>query len=222
MIDIAHIITDNIGQITRGLWVTIQLCLIIWSIGILGGILFGIFSYKWPRLLGWPINLTSVAVAATPAIVLMFWFHYPVQSHLNIVVDPFITAAFTLSLINALLVGEVVRDHLMEFPKQYIWSAMVSGIPRRSIVLKIMLPMLSRMILPKMLAIQISMLQATIFASLISVDEIFRICLRINSVIHKPVEIFTALALFFVLICFPLHLICSWLRMKFIVLGEER
>lgn len=49
------------------------------------------------------------------------------------------------------------------------------------------------------------MLHTTLFASLISVEEIFRVAQRINAKIYKPVEIYTALGVFFLLVCLPLN-----------------
>lgn len=222
MTETLQIVIDNRVQLLRGLGVTIALCAIIWTAGCALGIAAGVLSARHPKVVGRSIAALSLVVSATPAIVLMLWLHYPAQSALGVVVSPFATAAFALTLINALLVGEVVRDHVAEFPQQFIWAAKVAGVPRNALLFRIVLPMLTRMLLPKLLSIQIAMLQATIFASLISVDELFRACLRINSVIHKPVEVFAALAIFFVSVCLPLHLLTVWLRSKFVSVSSER
>jgi ABC-type amino acid transport system permease subunit len=62
---------------------------------------------------------------------------------------------------------------------------------------------------------QITMLQATLFASLISVDEIFRVAQQVNSLVYKPVEIYSMLAVLFIAICAPLHLLANFLKNKF-------
>jgi ABC-type amino acid transport system permease subunit len=54
-----------------------------------------------------------------------------------------------------------------------------------------------------------------LFASLISVEEIFRVSQRINSLEYKPVEIYTALALFFLSISLPVNALALWLRSRF-------
>ena len=59
------------------------------------------------------------------------------------------------------------------------------------------------------------MLQTTLFASLISVDVIFRIAQRINAQVYKPVEIYTALAVLFLIVCLPLHGLAHWLRVRY-------
>ena len=56
------------------------------------------------------------------------------------------------------------------------------------------------------------MLHATLFASLISVEELFRVSQRINSTIYRPIEIYTALALFFLVVCLPINLFAVYLK----------
>jgi ABC-type amino acid transport system permease subunit len=55
----------------------------------------------------------------------------------------------------------------------------------------------------------------TLFASLISVQELFRVAQQINSQIYKPIEIYTALAVFFIAICLPLNLLAYWFKKKY-------
>ncbi len=59
------------------------------------------------------------------------------------------------------------------------------------------------------------MLQATLFASLISVDEIFRAAQNINARIYRPIEIYTSLGLLFLLICGPIHGAAIFLRRRY-------
>jgi ABC-type amino acid transport system permease subunit len=82
-------------------------------------------------------------------------------------------------------------------------------------LLRIELPIVARQTIPSLLFIQVSMLQATLFASLISVDEIFRVCQQINSQIYRPVQIYTALAVLFLAICLPMNGLAYWLRARF-------
>jgi ABC-type amino acid transport system permease subunit len=66
------------------------------------------------------------------------------------------------------------------------------------------------------------MLQLTLFASLISVEEIFRVAQRINATIYQPVEIYTALAIFFLIICLPLNGLAIYLKKKYTLNLSEK
>ena len=199
----------------QGLKVTLQLALIIWAVGIIFGTLLGAAGARWRWSIGAPSKSISVLLAGMPALVFLFWMHYPLQALLGIVVKPFITAALTLSIINVFMVADLCRGAISDFPTQYVWAARVCGLSETDTSLHIKFPILLRQILPGLLLIQITMLQATLFASLISVDEIFRAAQRVNSLVFKPVEIYSLLALAFLAVCVPLHLLALYLRRRF-------
>lgn len=198
-----------------GLRVTLQLCALIWPIGIIAGTLVGVAGAHWTRTVGNVSRGASFVLSGIPILVFLFWLHYPLQAMLKVVIDPFYTAVTALSIVNTFLVADSVRRVLSDLPQQFLMAARVCGLSTRQTVLNIQLPIVFRQVLPPVLVTQITMLQATLFASLISVDEVFRIAQRINSEVYKPVEIYTALALLFVAVCLPLHGVASFLREKY-------
>ena len=198
-----------------GLFVTLGLALTVWLAGLIFGILFGALAYRQKESTGLFLKIISFILASTPVLVLLFWLHYPLQSMLGIVVMPFITAAFALSLINIVGVAQIVRDALDEFPEQYVTAGKVCGLTAKEIFRRIQLPIIFRQTIPQFLTLQVSMLQMTLFASLISVQELFRVAQQINSEIYRPVEIYTALAIFFIAICLPLNLLAYWFKKKY-------
>ncbi len=208
------IITYREGLLA-GLLVTLKLCLIIWSSGILLGTVLGYLGSKYRKDVGGLSSLASFLLSGVPVLIILFWLHYPLQAILNISIDPFYTAVIALSIINIFAVADLVRTALINFPKQYSLAATVCGLTQREIFIKIKFPIILRQIIPTILNLQVSMLQLTIFASFISVEEIFRVAQRINAIIYKPIEIYTALAIFFLIICLPLNGLAIWLKNKY-------
>lgn len=198
-----------------GLTTTLQLAFVIWAVGLTLGTLVGVLGAKYPRLFGIPFAAVAFILSGVPAIVFLFWLHYPAQAMLNIVIDPFITAAVTLSIVNIFAVSEIVRRVLRDFPNQYIVAAQVCGMSKMRTFTRVQLPLVLRQILPGLLMSQVTMLQATLFASLISVDEIFRTAQRINASVYRPVEIYTALGVLFLAVCLPLNGIALILRNQY-------
>jgi polar amino acid transport system permease protein len=198
-----------------GLLVTIQLCLIIWLAGIMFGLLLGIIGSIFYESIGSLIKFCNFLLSSVPIIALLFWFHYPAQSILSININPFITTIFTLSLVNTLAVAQITLIAIKDFPKKYLETALLSGLSKFQTIRFIQIPLILHSIIPNILSTQVYILQATLFASLISVDEVFRTAQRINSQIYRPIEIYTALALLFVLICVPLNGLGIYLRYKF-------
>jgi ABC-type amino acid transport system permease subunit len=198
-----------------GLKVTAELCAIIWSAGLVLGAGLGLAAAEWRIGVGLPTRIAGFLLAGTPALVFLFWLHYPLQSMLHLVIDPFYTASFTLSILNVFAVAEIVRNAVREFPQQYVIAGRVSGMSRLQILRHIQTPIILRQVMPGLLTAQVAMLQMTLFASLISVEEIFRVAQRINAIIYRPVEIYTALAVFFLAICLPMNGLAIYLSHRF-------
>ena len=210
-----QILVDYREAILGGLSVTLRLCIVIWLSGLLIGTAAGAASNRWKIGVGLPLRAGSFILSGLPILVMLFWLHYPLQSILNVVIDPFYTAAAALSLVNIVLVADLVSNTLRDFPVQYRTAGRACGLSDSDITLRIEFPIVFRQLLPGLLLIQVSMLQSTLFASLISVDEIFRVVQRINARVYRPVEIYTALGLFFLMICLPLNGLALWLRRKY-------
>ncbi len=199
----------------KGLETTFQLAVLVWASGLIFGTILGALGARWRIAIGIPTRVVSFGLSGVPLLVFLFWLHYPLQSMLGVVIDPFITAGITLAIVNTFAVGDVVRGVLVDFPRQYMVAAQVCGMNQTQSLYHIQLPIIFRQTVPVLLMIQVNMLQATLFASLISVNEIFRVAQQINSQIYKPVEIYTALGIVFLAVCLPLNGLALYLKAKY-------
>lgn len=199
----------------QGLSVTLQMSAMIWGLGIIFGTALGVAANRFPKSVGAPTRVVSFLLAGVPILVFLFWLHYPAQAMFNLVIDPFYTATFTFVLLNIFGVADIVRGALHDFPAQYITAAQVTGLSKKQTILKIELPLIVRQITPALLMLQVTMLHVTLFSSLISVEEIFRVAQRINAQIYRPVEIYTALGVFFLAVCVPVNFLALYLKNKF-------
>jgi ABC-type amino acid transport system permease subunit len=166
--------------------------------------------------------MLAAGVTAIPVLVFLFWLHYPLQAALHVVINPLYTAIAALSIVNVFGVAAIVRAGLDDFPQEHIVAAKVCGLSRHDIAIYILIPLIFRRLLPSLLLLQVTMLQSTLFASLISVDEIFRAAQRVNTIVYRPVEIYTGLALLFLVVCLPLNVLAHWLGKRFSVLISDR
>jgi ABC-type amino acid transport system permease subunit len=198
-----------------GLSVTLQMTFVIWFVGLILGSLLGVTGAKYKLMVGLPSKVFSFLLGGVPVLVFLYWLHYPFQSLLGIQIDGFYTTILTLSVLNIFLVAEQVRNAVEDFPNDYILSAEVCGYSSNEIVREIQLPYIIRQTLPAIIFIQVVMMHSTLFGSLISVDELFRIASRVNSEIYKPVEVYSTLAIFFLLLTLPITGFAYWLRKKY-------
>lgn len=201
------------GALFAGLIVTVRLCLLTWAASFFFGILFGSYAAK-NQAFGFLTKCLSAVLSGVPVIVALFWLHYPAQAAIGVVIDPFVTAAVTLSVLGTFMVSEAVRQVLEAFPTQYRVAAQVSGLSGAETFWRITVPIVAKEFMPAALMIMVTIFHMTLLCSLISVEEVFRVAQRVNSVVYRPVEIYTALALFCVLVSLPLHLAALTLRAR--------
>lgn len=219
--NVFEILTSYYQALLSGLWVTLELFVLASVCGVVCGVLLGVAGAR-DRFFGSLLRAGSFVVTSIPILVLIFWFYYPFQTLFSISLDPFTTAVVVLALVNTAAIAELVRVTLEDFPEQYLTAARVCGMSDADMVRKIQFPIMLRQIIPSLLTTQVFILQATIFASLISVPEIFRVTQNINAVIYKPVEIFTSLAIFFLAICLPLNGLAFYLKKQYTRNFSER
>ncbi len=212
---VLEIIFKYHDSFASGLAVTLKLAAVVWTAGLSFGFLLGIAGTSEPKTFGRLIALGSFVLSGLPLLVLLFWLHYPMQVMIVVVIDPFITACVALGIANAFGVADAVRVALGDFPSQYAMAAKVAGLTAHETLVHVKAPILLRQLLPILLTQQVAMLQATMFASLISVEELFNVAQRINSMVYRPIEIYSALGLFFLLVCLPLNGLAMWLKAKF-------
>jgi len=199
----------------NGFLVTLQL--VVWTC--LVGTIIGL-GLEW--LCHWTsgtvrrlVDAVAFGISTVPALVILFWLYYPAQSLVGIILSPFTTALIALITMNSFWVYRIAADAMKEFPKQYVSTALVCGLSPGQIVRHIQVPLLLRAALPRWIDQQVVILQTSVFASLISVEEIFRVSQRINSVTYQPVIIYTSMALVFFMTAGSGMYAAKFLREKF-------
>ena len=207
---------------SQGLLVTLELCLLVWGIGIILGSVVGILSAKYKKSIGFISKIVSSLISGVPIIVLMYWLYFPMQQQLDVDIPPFRIAVLALSLANIFMVADLVKNAIVDLPTQYLVSAKVSGLSEKTTLFKIQIPLIFKHLVGPILLVQVTMLHCSIFASLINVNEIFRQIQKINALVFKPIELYTALAVFFIVITVPMTLIAQFLKKKYTKDYSER
>lgn len=228
--DMIDILWDYRVGFLKGASVTFQLSLIVWVIGIFGGVLLLLLdSYIDKKVLSsrplysllktvasfFVIKLGKTVIPSIPILVLLYWFYYPFQGIFSVELSPFTIAAIVLSLVNIASTSYIIKQSIQELPEKYHTSALLCGLSSKEIFFKIKLPLIIRNTAGPILLIQLSMLHNSIFASLINVQDILWQTKLINSQVHRPIEVFTILALFFLVISIPVILFGNYLKDKY-------
>lgn len=179
------------------------------------GSVLGYFAHSYQSCVGKFLTCVGFLVSSTPFLIILFWFYYPFQEIFGLVIDSFWTSGLVLVLISTISVAQIIRSSLETFPTQYLLIAKVCGLSRIDTLIQIQTPIILQNIIPQLLLLQVNVLHLTLFTSLISTQELFRVGQQINSLTNRPVEIYTTLGLFYILISLPINLIAFWLQQKY-------
>lgn len=200
--------------LANGITVTLQLAAIAWVVGLFLGGAVGYISRN-SNIGSRVIHSLSFVLASIPVLAILFWVHYPLQYNLRASIDPFFTTASVLAIINVSLVASIVRRSAKLVPRQYLDSARLYGVSKFSTFWRIEMPLLLRASVSELLTLQVVILHMTLFGSLISVNELFRVAQRINALEYKPVELYTIVGGFYLLISAPLNLVAAEARRRY-------
>lgn len=196
-----------------GAYKTLSLAFTAWVFGLPLGIIFSFFSLRFPKY-SFYLSSLSVVLTVLPFLAILFWFHYPLQNILDVVWSPYFTSAFLLAIFVAIISGEIVAEEMRKTKKDFIDSVDVLGIRKDVFLMRVVFPTAIINALPRLLNLSVVSIHMTMFASLIGVEELFRITLRLNSEYLQPVKIFSIMALFYACICLPLYFLANRLSEK--------
>lgn len=159
--------------------------------------------------------VVSVFFSIVPLLAVLFWFHYPLQTTLGVVWSPLVTSIIVLSIYVAFNVVVILNDTFDTVHKKYNETVKVLGLSINQYILKVLGPISLFLAAPRLLTLAIVTIHATMFASLIGVDELFRVTQRLNAEYLKPVELYSFMALGYLIICLPLYFIGRYISKIF-------
>lgn len=209
------LISQYWSLLLQGLGTTLKLLGLAILFGIPFGVLLGVSAARYHVSIRYILNWLVLLIKSIPFLVFLFWLHYPLQAVLAVVIPPFYTATVALILVNTVLTASTIFRAFEQIPKVHQEAGKTLGLKRRDIVRYIELPVVLRKSAPQLLVNQASMLEYTLLASFISVQELFRTVQTINAMVYKPVELYTLLVFFFILILLPINLVVAHIQKRY-------
>lgn len=193
---------------------TLYLAIVAWAIGLPIGIVLAVLSFMSKPMRSF-LRPVVVGFSTLPLLVVLFWLHYPLQTAFSVVWPPMLTSIVALSLFVAISSSGIILQRLIAVDRTYAESIKVLGLDWQSYVKTALFPASWQTSIPQLLTLAIITIQSTMFCSLIGVEELFRVTLRLNSIYLKPVELFLTMGAFYVCLCLPLFLAAARLRARF-------
>jgi glutamine transport system permease protein len=210
------IIIDFLPQLLKGAQVT----LFITVAGLAGGIALGSIAGLMRAYGGRALNAVAFAyielIRGTPIVVQVMFLYFALPVLANIRIDPMTTAVLAIVINAGAYIAEIVRGAVLSISKGLTEAGLAIGLPRWKVIAYIVGPLAFRRLIPPLGNQCIVSLKDTSLFIVIGVGELTRTGQEIMAANFRAVEIWSAVAIFYLIMTGSLSLILRLIerRMK--------
>lgn len=162
----------------------------------------------------YPALLTIELFRALPLLMVIFWFYFMFPALVGLHPSPYVSGILALTVCNGAYFAEIVSAGIIAIPRGQREAALSSGLSFVQTMLYVVLPQALRNMIPPLLSQFVYLFKSTSLVYIIGVVEFFRAATIVNNREFRSFEIFTFVAL--------VYLVCCWLLSSASLLLERR
>jgi polar amino acid transport system permease protein len=193
--------------ITIGIEVTLAYTIGTIFLGLVLGLLIGLGRLSKSWLINAPLIAITELFRCTPLLVQIVWFYYALPVVLNIQIPATIAAVSVLSLYTGAFYAEIFRGGILSIESGQWDAARALGLSPWRMMRLVILPQAIRRMVPPFLNQSITQLKNTSLVSTIAVPDLLYQGQLITADTYKPLEVYTAVAIIYFAMLFPMTLI---------------
>ena len=172
--------------------------------GTILGAVFAVLQSSRLWIIRWPIRALVEFLRATPLLMQAIWVHFALPLALGFTLTPTVSAILALTFNVGAYTSEIFRAGIAAIDKGQVEAARALALPTRLVWTTIILPQALRLIVPPLTSSAISTVKASTILSILAINDLMRVAMRINGFTYRPVELYTAAALLFFLVGFAI------------------
>ena len=193
------IILDFIPQLLKGAQVTVHITVV----GLLGGVVLGAIAGLMRAYGNALINAIAFVyievIRGTPIVVQVMFLYFALPVLASIRIDPMTTAIMAIVINAGAYIAEIVRGAVLSISKGLTEAGLAIGLPRWKVILHIVGPLAFRRLIPPLGNQFIVSLKDTSLFIVIGVGELTRTGQEIMAANFRAVEIWTAVAIMYLI-----------------------
>jgi len=156
-----------------------------------------------------PVTAYVNLLRSSPLLMIMFWAYYTgpmLTGHPN---SAYLSALLALAAFEVAYFTEIIRTGLQSIAIDQRSAGLATGLTSPQVTRLVVLPQALMRMLPSLLTQSIIAFQDSTIASVIGVSDVLQSVTIINARDQRPIELYTALALGYFLVC---YLSSRWVR----------
>jgi len=200
---------EGLPKLLAGLVITVGLAIVVMVICLPLGLAVAGMRMSRFRIIRAPAYLYTEVFRTTPILIWVYllFFALPVQYKIDLPV--FWIGVLALSLNIAAFLGEVFRAAITSIDPGQREAALSTGMSNFTAFRRIVLPQAARRSIPLVAATWISLFKDTALVALIGVTEMFYEARKIAVDTYRHIEVYTVVAILYLLLTFPQSLVVN-------------
>ncbi|HWT02963.1 MAG TPA: ABC transporter permease subunit [Pyrinomonadaceae bacterium] len=197
----------------RGVWLTAQLAFLSLLFGLPIGLLLALARVQSSKLLKAPAAVYVEVMRGTPLLVQILFIYFVLPTF-GISIPAFWSGIIALTLNSAAYIAEIFRAGILSIDAGQMEAARALGMSHAQAMRRIILPQTFRRVVPPLTNEAIALLKDSSLVSVIGLTELARTGQELASRNAAPLTIWPIVAIFYLLLTFPLTRIAEYLERR--------
>ncbi len=197
-----------------GLRWTAVLALVAFIGGSIGGLLIALLRTSRAAALRWIARGYIGLFQGTPLLMQLFLVYFGLAVLTGLRMEPWPAVATAFTLYAAAFLGEIWRGAIEAVPRTQWEAGTALALPRRMILLRVVLPQAFRIAIPPTVGFLVSLVKGTSVAAIIGFVELTRAGQLMVNVTFQPMIVYPVVAVLYFAVCWPLSLLALRLERR--------
>lgn len=196
-----------------GIWMTAKLAFLSLLLGLPIGLLLALARVQSSKLLRAPAAVYVEVMRGTPLLVQILFIYFVLPSF-GVSIPAFWSGVIALTLNSAAYIAEIFRAGILSIDAGQMEAARALGMSHAQAMRRIILPQTFRRVVPPLTNEAIALLKDSSLVSVIGLTELARTGQELASRNAAPLTIWPMVAIFYLLLTFPLTRIAEYLERR--------
>lgn len=201
------IIFHNWDLLAWGLLVTLKYTVYTCTIGLVLGLVVALMQLTPWRLVRWTGRIWVEFFRNIPLLVLLLWTYYALPIFLQIQIGKETAGILGLGFYASGFYAEILRAGVQSIDRGQTDASVALGMSYVQRMRRIILPQALRRMVPPLMGQTIMQLKNTTLLSVLTIPDLLYQAGYISSFTYRPMEVYTAIGVIFIVILFPLSIL---------------
>jgi polar amino acid transport system permease protein len=211
------VVWRNLGFLLSGIELTLLVTAAALSSGLVLGLVIALGRMSERRWIQVPAIAYIELFRNTPALIQLMWVYYCLPILTGLEMSAATSATLALAVNGAAYMAEIIRGGIQGVDRGQVEAARTLGMSYAQTMRKIILPQAFRRMIPPFVNESVSILKFSSLVSVLGVADLTYQATVLSTTTFRPIEIFTFIALIYLVLCSALAYLARRLELRMAV-----